>query len=173
MRNLLIATVISVLAIGTAVAADKKCELCGMFWDKSTTRLTATIKGDAGHTFESIGCLFQSVDAKADVSSFKINDYATGKMIDGKKAHYLYGTSRLKGSMAPFTAAFASKDAAGKAKAELGGEYVTFDDLWKKLDSSLKKKVAVKGMCACGDAKCKGCDKAKETGCSCPNCAGK
>jgi nitrous oxide reductase accessory protein NosL len=181
MRKLLLVLIIGLLATSAAFADAKdrpRCELCNMFWDISATRVEAGYSGGT-HKFESMGCLFQSVDSKSDLTSIKVLDYSTAsrktpKMIDGKSAHYLYGTSKLKGSMAPFVAAFASKDAATKAKADLGGEYVTFDGLWKKLDSTLKKRVAVKGeTCSCGDPNCKGCAKGKSGGCSCPECAGK
>ena len=40
----------------------------------------------------------------------------TPKFIDGKTAWYLVGTSDLAGSMEPWIAAFATKDAATKAQ---------------------------------------------------------
>ena len=94
----------------------------------STTRVNAEFKGVGSHKFESLGCLFQSVPGKATVTQLKVLDYATSsgkspKMIDGKKAHYLYDTKRLKGSMAPFIAAFSFKEAATVSKKEVCGEY--------------------------------------------------
>ena len=85
------------------------------------------------------------MDSAGEVTRFKVADYATiggesWAQLDGRKAHYLYGTERLKGSMAPFTAAFATKQAALAAQDKLGGEYMSFEQLWKKLGERFKKK---------------------------------
>ncbi|MDQ3023376.1 MAG: nitrous oxide reductase accessory protein NosL [bacterium] len=146
LRMVIVALVFALLLCTAALAKDERprCELCNMFWDISATRITAEFKGVGSHKFESLGCMYQSVDSKAQVTRFKVLDYASAKsesqrMIDGKSAHYLYGTSHLKGSMAPFVAAFSSKDSALAAQDKLGGEYMKFDGVWKKLASALKK----------------------------------
>jgi len=144
----LVLLVAVLLLLGSTLAQakdDVRCETCGMKWTQSTTRITAELNGTGSHKFESIGCLFQAVDSAAAVTRFKIVDYATTKsdawqQLDGKKAHYLYGTERLKGSMGPFTAAFSSKQAALAAQKELGGEYATFEQVWSKLAVRFKKK---------------------------------
>jgi nitrous oxide reductase accessory protein NosL len=144
----LVLLVAALVVLGSTFAQakdDVRCETCGMKWTQSTTRITAELNGTGSHKFESIGCLFQAVDSAAEVTRFKIVNYATIKseswqQLDGKSAHYLFGTSKLKGSMAPFTAAFASKQAALAAQKELGGEYVTFEQVWSKLAARYKKK---------------------------------
>jgi hypothetical protein len=131
------------LAQGDDKPARKRCELCNMYIDISTTRIEAEYKTggkSAVHNFESLGCLYQTQpDAKA-ISKLRILDYSANKLIDGKTATYLYGTKRLKGSMAPFIAAFGSKDAATKAKAELGGDVMNFNAVWSKLADELGDK---------------------------------
>jgi hypothetical protein len=151
-------------AATVAAAAPEKdrprCEHCNMFWDISTTRIEASIKSGgktATHLYESLGCLQQSVASGDTLTSVKILDYATAsgkspKLIDAKKAHYLFETTtRLKGSMAPFIAAFSSKEAAVKAQKELGGEYMTWEQAWKKLGAPAGKTTAAAGGsgCAC------------------------
>lgn len=143
MRYLIGVFLVFALLTGMALAQEKpRCELCGMFWAISSTRIDATLKiGDktTAYKYESIGCLFNDAREKgATVASAKILDYATfGKgaerMIDVKSAHYVYGTKRLKGSMAPFTAAFSTKQAAEAARRDLGGEYMTYTAVWAKL----------------------------------------
>ena len=145
MRLLLV--IFLTLGILTVAQADDRprCEVCRMFWDISSTRVEASIKADgktAAHKFESFGCLAQFMKAgDKSLVSVKVLDYGTAasktpKLIDAKKAWFLHGTSKLKGSMAPFIAAFATKDAATKAQKDLGGDLMQWDKLWKKLTAA-------------------------------------
>ncbi|MCH7472238.1 nitrous oxide reductase accessory protein NosL [bacterium] len=114
------------------------CENCGMFWDTSPTRVSVTIKADEKeeeHIFECMSCthtgLVEIYGDGVELASLQVLDYATfgaeeETMIDGMKAFYLYGVERLKGSMPPYIAAFASEDAAKESQKELGGELLDF-----------------------------------------------
>jgi hypothetical protein len=144
--RLLVLTVM-VLAWGMVAAQAKdpiKCERCGMYWAVSPTSLTVHLKGEkADHYFESMSCLFQTY-ALDKLATVEVVDYAAGdevaSMIPARSAYYLYDTKHLSHSMPPFIAAFKSKDAALKAQKELGGDYMTFDQVWAALGKHFKKK---------------------------------
>jgi hypothetical protein len=119
-----------------------RCENCGMFYEKSPTRVMATIDiEDESHThlFECIGCLHDFVHENygevkpSKLSILDFNTFGTDQeqMLDAFKAYYLFGTERIKGSMSPFVAAFASEEAAKAAQEELGGELTDFAGMKK------------------------------------------
>jgi len=130
-----------------------KCANCGMFTDASSTRVQAQIKVDGKtgpYEFECIGCMREKLEAWGDtakVQSFKILDYTTfkaktPKMLDGKRAWYLFGTKELEGSMGEpaYIAGFATKDAATKAQKDLGGDVVQgYEALGEKIEAAEKK----------------------------------
>lgn len=145
MKYLSIVLITGLLLVGIAVAEETekpRCDMCGMFFDKSATRLTVTLTdGDEelNRKFESLGCLHNYVHEnypEAELTALSILDYATfgtdsEEMIDGFKAYYLFGTERLTGSMAPFIAAFATEKAATAAQEALGGELTDFKGMRK------------------------------------------
>lgn len=170
MRNMIIvsALLIAALCSTAALAEEPTCENCGMFWSKSVTRLTASIKlggKSVEHKYECLNCLREglaTLGKGATLGAVKMLDYASAgtkseKLIDAKKAWFLYGTSRLKGSMPPNIAAFGTKDAAKAAQASLGGEILDWEAAWGKLTSEKQ------------GAKC-GCSKCDEKGVACDNC---
>lgn len=129
---------LGIAALSGVLAADKqaerpRCAECGMFADSSSTRIQAELTAQGKTTareFCSAGCLhgvLESGAGKTALKSIKVLDYSsfgskTPQMIDGLTAFYLYDTKPLRGSMLPAIAAFAGKQAALKAKPELGGE---------------------------------------------------
>jgi len=141
--------VIVVLALSVAAFAAPqerpRCENCGMFEDTSPTRVVATFKADgktSDHHFVCLGCIQEFNDktweGKAEVVGLKMLDYTTfgtknPTLIDGTKAFYLYGTDELAGTMPPYIAAFATKDAAKQAQKTLNGEVMDFKTMWAKL----------------------------------------
>lgn len=140
-----LALVVTFAALASAQEDRPRCEKCGMFWDNSPTMLSMEVKvGEktVTHLFECVNCAYNGLhslyDEEPEVTSFLILDYTTftaktQKMLDGYEAFYLFGTSRLKGSMAPFTPAFATEKAAKQAQSILGGELVDFDGMMKLL----------------------------------------
>ncbi len=145
--RVLVLSVVLLLAFGlVAQAKDAKqprCENCGMFTDISPTNVKATLNiagKEAVHNFVCLGCVHEYMTEKVQgkkvsLVSIKVLDYNTfeGKtptFIDGKTASYLVGTKPLKGSMAPYIAAFASKAAATAAQKKLGGELKNWTDTW-------------------------------------------
>jgi hypothetical protein len=135
----------ALLFLGTALAQQEerpRCENCGMFWDKSATRVEFTVKVDGKqhtHQTECFGCLHDFVhETYGEVmpTAISVLDYATygtknEKMIDAFDAFFLYGTERLDGSMPPYVAAFSSEEAAMDYEDELGGELVDFPGMRK------------------------------------------
>jgi nitrous oxide reductase accessory protein NosL len=148
MRVFLICTAL-LLAFGLVAQAKEpqrpRCENCGMFTDVSPTNVHAMLKingKEAEHNFVCLGCVYEfmheKVKGEAKLTGLKVLDYKTfgtktPKFIDGMTAWYLVGTKPLDGSMEPYMAAFASKDAAAKAQKTLGGEVKNYKDTWATL----------------------------------------
>ncbi len=151
---LLVGLLLALVGLQTAFAetgkADRpRCENCGMFTDISTTHSLAKITLDgktAEHSFVCLECVFEKLAEwgdRASLKSIKVIDYNTAssdvrKYVDVGKAWFLYDTSKLKGSMPTYTAAFSSKAAAEKAKADLGGTLMQWDALKPKLIEAAK-----------------------------------
>ena len=150
-----------------AFAADEKprCAYCGMFYDNSPTQVSAVFDVDGKDQtvlFESLGCLANYVrdntteDGAPEYSKLMVLDYTTfgtdkPVMIKAEDASYLSGTKRIKGSMAPFIAAFADDNAALKSIDALGGEVVDFAEVSEALFG------AEKSGCGGNCAGCSGC----------------
>lgn len=156
------------LSVTSAFADEPTCENCGMFWNKSSAKVSASIKVNgksAGHKYECLNCLKEglaSLGKGATLGKVEIVDYPTAgtkseKMLDASKAWFLYGTSKLKGAMPPYIAGFGTKEAAKKAQATLGGDLLDWDGTWSKLTSEKQT------------AKC-GCAKCDQKGVACDNC---
>ncbi|MCH7472237.1 nitrous oxide reductase accessory protein NosL [bacterium] len=125
------------------------CENCGMLYQPSSTKVDVVAKVDgetAGHIFATMPCLYNHVnffwDGEAELVTVEVLDYTTyglkeEKMIDALKAFYLYDTKKLKGTSEPYIAAFATKEALEKAKADLGGEAVDYEEVMKRLVTTI------------------------------------
>jgi nitrous oxide reductase accessory protein NosL len=141
-----------VLAMSALVFAAEdeapRCDNCGMFFEKSPTRVSATIDLEDEsytHIFECFGCLHDFVHENygevmpSELSVLDYNTFATDgeTMLDAFEAFYLFDTERIKGSMAPYVAAFADEEAAKAAQETLGGELTDFAGM-KKLMMNAK-----------------------------------
>jgi nitrous oxide reductase accessory protein NosL len=151
MRIVLTVVVGIVLIAAAAVAADEKprCEQCGMFYEKSPTRLSVDVAVDgkqSSHIFESYGCYLNfmdetyGTDSNAEVKGIKVLDYTTFNakkplMLDATEAQYLYGTEPIAGTMAPFIAAFDGVKPALAAMDELGGEALDYEEMMARLSA--------------------------------------
>ena len=142
-----LAIVVVVLALGVyaaVYAADKtdapRCENCGMYWEKSPTRIDMSIEVDGKahqHKFECFGCMHDFIHenyGEVMPQSIQVLDYSTfgtdkPVMLDAFKAYYLNGTDPIKGSMAPFVAAFSTEEAASAHQEEMGGEVIDFKQM--------------------------------------------
>ncbi|MBN2080629.1 nitrous oxide reductase accessory protein NosL [bacterium] len=162
MRYLLTSVLCIVVAVASAWAAEQepRCDQCGMFIANSPTHVTASItSGDKeyAHQFESLGCylnyLAENYDKEAEVTELAILDFNSfgtdvPAVLAASDASYLYGTKRLKGSMAPFIAAFADEEAAKAAQGELGGELVDYAGMLQQLSEDSGVDCQVNGLCA-------------------------
>ncbi|MEZ5338842.1 MAG: heavy metal-binding domain-containing protein [bacterium] len=121
-----------------------RCDHCGMFWEKSSTRMTMQLEIDGkpqDFHFESIGCAFSNFGelmengaTEVKVLDAQILDYPSfgtknEQMTKAFDAWFLVDTTKLKGSMAPWIAAFASKDTAMEMQESMGGELMDHDHL--------------------------------------------
>ncbi len=116
--NLLALVVVMALGIFAAVYAAEKdeaprCDNCGMFMNKSATQVHAVFmidKQETTHQFVCLGCVYEFSAAHYEgalPTKLQVLDYATfgtDKLVelDATKAWYLYGTSKLAGSMMPY-----------------------------------------------------------------------
>jgi hypothetical protein len=136
----------AVISSGLARAADEHihCSTCGMHADTSSTEVLASIKAGSktsNLTFCSLGCVFDMLEEKGSsvsLKGLKVLDHKTAatknrKLLSVSDAWFLYDTERLKGSMAPFIAAFASKSDATSAQEELGGELLQWPEVKSRL----------------------------------------
>lgn len=191
--RLLLVTVLLVLACGVMAQAKEqerpRCENCGMFTDVSSTNVHAMLKingKEAEHNFVCLECVYEfmheKVKGKAELTGLQVLDYSTfgtktPKFIDGMTAWYLVDTTKaLAGSMEPYIAAFATKDAATAAKQKLGGEVKNYKNTWatfaEEEDNGHKNHPGSAGedeyVCSCAGGCCDDVHADKPG--DCPNC---
>ena len=160
MLTWMVVAVLGLLFAGAVQADEQKwCPLCSMnlemFW-KTSHWLTFSDGTRTGYC--SIHCASIVYEERAaDIDHWEVADYATQKLIDARKAHFLIG-SDLPGTMTPVSKlAFASKDMAERYQKEHGGTIGTLDDALKQAlegrgeDMAMIKKKVVK-MSAMGDS---------------------
>jgi nitrous oxide reductase accessory protein NosL len=138
-----------------------RCDNCGMLLEPSAARVSAVFEIDSvkhENHFVCLNCVYEYAAEHYDgalPTSVHVLDYNTfGKekpvMLDASKAWFLYGTSKLAGSMLPYIAAFATKDAAVAQQKTLGGELLEFQAVQEKLLKALAKEAMP--MPSAGDA---------------------
>jgi nitrous oxide reductase accessory protein NosL len=125
-------------------AESLRCDYCGMAWADSSARVLAVLNAggveDVRH-FDSLGCAYKyaqehnggALSAKLQVLEYTAEPAAQPVLLDTQAAWYLYGTQPLPGSMPPFIAAFASKDASLAQQGKLGGELLQFEAVDERL----------------------------------------
>jgi len=124
-------------AAATTETQHIPCPYCGMNADQSEATVSAMWQGGSG-SFDSFDCLFNYLkEQHVRLDSATVKQYdAQSETVDVQKAYYLYDTKKtIEGSMPPNVAAFATKDAANKAKAAMGGtllDYSTLEGKWRK-----------------------------------------
>lgn len=127
--------------VKAAVHTDEhvSCPYCGMWSDTSAGAVAVMWAGGGSNTLDSFDCVFNySKENDVRLESGTVKNYPPGtqpEWIDIKTAYYLYDTEKtVAGSMPPYVAAFATRELAEGARAELGGEVVDFAALeakWK------------------------------------------
>lgn len=117
---------------------DMSCAQCGMYSDRSTTHIVLAWQDETHSHFCCWDCAFKWQQSQQAVLSRALVVAYTGAVedpvwLEATEAIYLVGTSRLAGSMPPFVAAFATRETATAARAELGGEITNWQSLQLKL----------------------------------------
>lgn len=147
MRSFPFPTVIGLLVFlfisspGSA-SAYQRCMLCGMDVDKSETAFYAKMKNGKMVPLCSMQCVYMfELNAGEKPVSLRTEKYPTAHLMDAKAAYYLC-ESRLipRGSMAPYMAAFASKEQAEEYQKKYGGRILNFDEAMAFVEQSMKKK---------------------------------
>ena len=119
---------------------EMNCPYCGMFADKSESHISAEWT-DGTHTHHDCwDCAFLfGMENGLGLASATVallgSPPSNPDWIDAQVAWFLYDTDKsVPGSMPPFVAAFATKDAAQAHQADWGGELVDFLGLQAKWD---------------------------------------
>jgi len=116
---------------------NASCAQCGMFAGKSYGEVVAQWSNGQIEHFDSWSCVFSRAKDKA-LRLSKALALAHGatpaapSWLAASSAWFVYDTKSIKGSMAPFVAAFATKDAADAAQAQDGGQTVNWEGLQAK-----------------------------------------
>lgn len=113
---------------------DNACPVCGMFADRSMTHVVVKWKDGSFTQHDSFDCAIgQLANGSGQIDKIEVSLYDVDNpgshWMDARSASFLYDTSRIKGSMPPFVAAFGSPEEASAAQSELGGEQLSFTEL--------------------------------------------
>jgi hypothetical protein len=105
-----------------------------MYSDRSTTHIVSQWNDTEHSHFCCWDCAFRFQHENGLTPTLTLvvrqaEDVSNPDWLEAEDAFYLFGTSRLTGSMPPFVAAFPTQDAALTAKSELGGELVNWPEL--------------------------------------------
>lgn len=133
--------VLSFLSTAGPASAFQRCMLCGMDVDQSETAFYARMNNGKIVPLCSMQCVHMfEVNAGEKPVFLRTEKYPTAHLIDAKAAHYLC-ESRLipRGSMAPYMAAFASKEEAEEYQKKYGGRILNFDEAMAFVKQSMKK----------------------------------
>ena len=117
------------------------CNVCGMHLTKYyKTNHTAKFKNGHKEQYCSLHCLSEvHKDYEQKIKNIQVVDTNSLKLIDAKKAFYVFGSSK-EGTMSPISEyAFSTKIEAEKFKKEFGGEIHTFAETLKLSKDKLDK----------------------------------
>jgi hypothetical protein len=120
-----------------AAAPDMSCPQCGMHADRSLAHVVAHWSDGSTTHHDCWDCTFAWGRANG-ITLQEVQVMAHGSRLDAPQwlqapaAVFLYGTSRIKGSMPPYVAAFDTRAAATAAQPELGGEVLDWEGLQAK-----------------------------------------
>jgi nitrous oxide reductase accessory protein NosL len=112
-------------------AAEGRCTMCGMDTTISKGRFILDFE-DGTRVEACAGRCAATLTRKQASKLYKVQVYGydLDKLIDGRKAVYVLGASRIpEGSMAPPVFAFSTGEAADSFIAESGGRRATLDDV--------------------------------------------
>lgn len=116
---------------------ESPCALCNMIISDERFATATIIEGPRGpepRLFDDFNCQAQWEAAHADqnIVARWSHDYSTTEWIRTEDAVFVT-SPELRTPMASKTAAFATRDAAERARAEVGGEVRGFEGVWGRL----------------------------------------
>jgi len=127
---------------GDVIPKDARCPVCGMFPARYEKFAPKVVFSD-GTMAAFDGCkdmfkFLQDLDkygrekTAVDIDRIDVKDYATGKWIDGRSAHYLVGSS-VRGPMGSEILPFETRAAAKAFGLEKGGTIKPFAEITKQM----------------------------------------
>jgi len=113
------------------------CPRCGMFAGKSYTEVVAQWADGSITHHDSWVCVFGwAKDKGLTLKNAAVLEHgatpAAPKWLAASSAAFVYDTKSIKGSMSPFVAAFATKEAASSAQTSDGGQLTDWEGLKQK-----------------------------------------
>jgi hypothetical protein len=116
---------------------EAHCPRCGMFAGKSHAEVVAQWSDGSIAHHDSFDCVFgwakdQGLTLQRALVLEHGSTPAAPRWLEAATATYVYDTKSIKGSMPPFTAAFAATEAAQSAAAAEGGQVVDWEGLQAK-----------------------------------------
>jgi nitrous oxide reductase accessory protein NosL len=110
-----ITLVLILLSLCTAFAADIRCSECGMRVDIASKFSAKTTQGDTTLFFCDIGDLFAYLKKhNVNDARIEVKDFASGALLDARKAFYVHAEKKFSTPMGWGIAAFINKDDAAK-----------------------------------------------------------
>jgi nitrous oxide reductase accessory protein NosL len=115
LRTAVATIVLFLLVLSIAVAADIRCSECGMSVDTASKFSAKTTQGDTALFFCDIGDLFTYLKKHPlNDARIEVKDFASGALLDARKAFYVHAEKKFNTPMGWGMAAFANKDDASK-----------------------------------------------------------
>lgn len=111
-----------------------QCAFCKMTVSDPRFGTQLQTKKGKVYNFDDVQCMIEFVKnqtvKKNDVAAFYLPDFLNNNLLPAEKLYYLKSEA-LKSPMRGDIAAFANKADLDKTKESLGGEVLTWDELWK------------------------------------------
>lgn len=111
-----------------------QCAYCKMTISDARFGTQLQTKKGRVYNFDDVQCMISFVKEsnvkKEEVAAYFLPDYSSNKLLPADKMFYLK-SEELKSPMRGNIAAFEKTEDLEKAKAELGGTALSWDDLWK------------------------------------------
>ena len=123
-----------VFSVGSALAQDQSCQLCGMQKSKfehSWMVLEHEDGSKAGLCSVHCAAINMALNIDKPVTKATVGDYNAKKPIDADKAYWVIGGNKMGVMTTRAKWAFETKDAADKFIAESGGRPATYEEVVK------------------------------------------
>ena len=123
-----------VFSVGSALAQDQSCQLCGMQKSKfehSWMVLEHEDGSKAGLCSVHCAAINMALNIDKPVTKATVGDYNAKKQIDADKAYWVIGGNKMGVMTTRAKWAFETKDAADKFISESGGRPATYEEVVK------------------------------------------